>query len=246
MKSSPDLSIVIITLNEAKRLPRLLDNLSAQSWTDFEIIHVDSASKDQTLALSAQYQKQFANYTIIPMDKQGVSLGRNVGAKQAQGKRLLFLDADTQLSADFLAKSITELNDRQLDVAAVLMSTQSLPFRLKMGYALFNWGIRLTAKWYPTAIGACLFSTTSVHTHIEGFDETITLCEDCHYVLKAAKHAHTRFGVLNSRFLFDARRLTQDGIIKTGLLYLRANVRRFFCGEIRHNEIEYRFDHYRE
>jgi hypothetical protein len=45
-------------------------------------------------------------------------------------------------------------------------------------------------------------------------------------------------------FQFDTRRLEQDGLLSTGLIYLKANLRRFFCGEMQSNEIEYRFGHY--
>ena len=52
----PALSIVIITLNEEARLPRLLDNLAAQTWTDFEIIHVDSQVTFRSSARSMAYR----------------------------------------------------------------------------------------------------------------------------------------------------------------------------------------------
>lgn len=47
-------------------------------------------------------------------------------------------------------------------------------------------------------------------------------------------------------FWFDPRRLEQDGFVKMGLTYLKANVRRFFLGEMRNNEMEYQFDHYKD
>ncbi|MEF1229232.1 glycosyl transferase, partial [Vibrio fortis] len=47
-------------------------------------------------------------------------------------------------------------------------------------------------------------------------------------------------------FGFDPRRLDQDGVVETGMTYLKANVRRFFKGEMRNNEMNYQFGHYRE
>lgn len=243
--NQPKLSIVVITLNEEERLPLLLDDLAAQTWTDFEVIHVDSNSDDRTVELSAQRSDEFAHYEIITMSARGVSLGRNTGANHARAERILFLDADTRLSANFLHNAMQELERRTVDVAVVCMSAKGLAWRYKAGFALFNTGIRLTSYFFPTAIGACLFSTSHIHKTIGGFDESLSLCEDCNYVLKAHRQNRASTGVLRQRFRFDPRRLEQDGFLSTGLVYLRANLRRFFVGELHNQEIPYEFGHYK-
>lgn len=241
---TPPLSVIIITLNEQQRLPRLLQDLRAQTFQDFEIIHVDSNSEDQTVAVSRRYADQFNHYSILEMRNRGVSLGRNTGAQQAQGTRLLFLDADTRLQPDFIETSLQELSAKQLELGIVCMSSDGLPLKHVLGYEAFNLGIRATSRFFPTAVGACLFSTKDMHDLIEGFDETLSLCEDCNYALKGFQCDPQKIGVLKTRFGFDPRRLDQDGSLRTGLTYLRANVRRFFVGELHKNEIPYQFGHY--
>lgn len=81
-----------------------------------------------------------------------------------------------------------------------------------------------------------------MHERISGFDENITLCEDCDYVNRASKT--WRYRLLPITFEFDSRRLDQDGMVRTGLTYLRANLRRLFIGEMRNQEIRYPFGHY--
>ena len=242
--STPALSIIIITLNEEERLPRLLDDLSRQTWKNFEIIHVDSNSDDDTVTRSRLAAADFADYRVITMNKRGVSLGRNVGAINARGERLLFLDADSRLTPDFLQNALGELEKSDSDVGVVCMSANGLPFQYRAGFALFNTGIRLTSHVFPTAIGACLFSTPDIHRAIGGFDESLSLCEDCNYALKAHKLDKHNVTVLSTQFGFDPRRLQQDGFFTTGLIYLRANLRRFFVGELNHQEIHYPFGHY--
>ena len=242
--TTPSLSIIIITLNEEERLPLLLGDLQRQTWTDFEVIHVDSNSTDQTVGQSAQISAQFVDYHIVEMEQRGVSLGRNTGAQQARADRLLFLDADTRLVPDFLETAMLELQQRDLEVGIVCMATTGLAFRQRISFGLFNAGIRLTSYFFPTAIGACLFSEREIHDEIGGFDERLKLCEDCHYVLKASKAPLSTVGVLHSRFSFDPRRLDQDGFLRTGFTYLRANLHRFFRGELFRNQIPYEFGHY--
>jgi hypothetical protein len=52
--------------------------------------------------------------------------------------------------------------------------------------------------------------------------------------------------MLPIHFEFNPRRLKQDGVFHLGGVYLRANIRRFFKGELRNNEIDYPFGHYKD
>ena len=79
-KTMSPISIVIITLNEEKRIGRLMDDLTNQTSQDFEVILVDSNSQDATCEVVSAYQEILPNLTIQKMSAQGVSLGRNTGA----------------------------------------------------------------------------------------------------------------------------------------------------------------------
>lgn len=236
------LSIVIITLNEEKRIGHLLEDLSHQTYQNFEVIVVDSNSEDATVQVAQSYANALPDLTVEKMRTRGVSLGRNTGAKIAKHSQLLFLDADVRLEREFLECSLNEMDVRQLKVAGVCMGSKGLATKHQLGYKLFNVGLKSTQYFFPTAVGACIFSHRDVHSLIGGFDESIHLCEDCNYVLKASKSY--KFRMLDQYVFFDPRRLDQDGTFSTGFTYLRANVRRFFLGEMRNNEIEYRFGHY--
>ncbi|CAH6937038.1 Beta-1,3-glucosyltransferase [Vibrio chagasii] len=237
-------SIVVITLNEEKRISRLMEELSVQTHQEFEVIVVDSNSEDNTREVAQAYESALPKLTVHHMKERGVSLGRNTGAALAQYNRILFLDADVSLPRNFLAKALYELEENKLEVAGVYMSSKGLPLVHKFGYGLFNAGLFATQFFFPTAIGACIFSTKRAHEEIGGFDEEIVLCEDCDYVKRASKTWRFRF--LNMTFGFDPRRLDQDGVVKTGSTYLKANIRRFFKGEMRNNEMNYKFGHYKE
>ncbi|OBS94879.1 glycosyl transferase [Vibrio cyclitrophicus] len=237
-------SIIVITLNEEKCIGRLMEKLSVQTHQEFEVIVVDSNSEDNTREVAQAYESALPNLTVHHMETRGVSLGRNTGASLAQYNRILFLDADVSLPRNFLAKALYELDEKKLEVAGVYMSSKGLPLVHKFGYGVFNAGLFATQFFFPTAIGACIFSTKRVHDEIGGFDEEIVLCEDCDYVKRASKTWRFRF--LNMTFGFDPRRLDQDGVVKTGSTYLKANVRRFFKGEMRNNEMNYKFGHYKE
>lgn len=223
------LSVIVITLNEEKCIGRLMEDLSKQYFRDFEVILIDLNSDDATCEVAAAYEKRLPSLTIHKMEQRGVSLGRNTGANMANNERLLFLDADVRLEPEFLTQAINQLESKKLEVAGVYMGAKNLPFIHKAGYALFNLGLFSTQFIFPTAVGACIFSTKRVHDEIGGFDEKIILCEDCDYVKRAGKT--WRFRLLNLTFGFDPRRLDQDGVFKMGMTYLKANIRRFFSAK---------------
>ncbi|WED23622.1 glycosyltransferase [Vibrio sp. JC009] len=238
------LSIVIITLNEEKRIDRLLTDLSEQTHQNFEVILVDSNSEDATCEVAQEYQEVLPELTVHKMETRGVSLGRNTGAALAKHERILFLDADVCLEPNFLIKALEQLDKKGLEVAGVYLGSSNLPMMYRLGYNAINLGMFATQYGFPTAVGACIFSTRRAHQHVGGFDENISLCEDCDYVKRLSRTFRFRF--IPVTFQFDARRLEQDGLFSTGLVYLKANLRRFFFGEIRKNEIEYRFGHYED
>lgn len=54
----PHASIIIITLNEEKRLPRLLKELAQQTYQHFQLIVSDSNSSDKTQLVVEQFKKE--------------------------------------------------------------------------------------------------------------------------------------------------------------------------------------------
>lgn len=92
----PLFSVIIPTLNEEQFLPHLLESLSVQINTNFEVIVVDGKSKDKTMDAAARYRGKIPNMTIIE-SQRGLPLQRNNGARHAAGDWFLFSDADNIL-----------------------------------------------------------------------------------------------------------------------------------------------------
>lgn len=242
-KKNDGFSVVVITLNEARNIARILDDLCAQTYQSFEVIVVDSNSDDDTVNIAASYCGRLNLKTVVMLNR-GTSLGRNTGAEHACYEKLVFLDADVRINPYFLSDASRQLEHRRLWVAAGRINSSDTDWKMRLGIRLFDWGMMLTQFFFPTCTGACIFSTKTVHQHIGGFDTQITLCEDCDYVKRASQTF--RFRMLRVFFEFDARRLKQDGIFKLGYTYLKANVIRFFRGELKAGEIDYPFGHYEQ
>lgn len=93
----PKVSIIVTCYNLAKFLPdalRSVENLTTQDW---ECIVVDDASSDDTSAIVKTWLQDARFRYIRNPENLGLSLSRNIGAAQARGEYLLFLDADDAL-----------------------------------------------------------------------------------------------------------------------------------------------------
>lgn len=92
MSTPPDLSIVIPALNAAARLGGTLRALEeASEILNTEIIVVDGGSEDDTIARAQ------AAGAIVVSAPRGRGMQLSAGAREARGRWLLFLHADTTL-----------------------------------------------------------------------------------------------------------------------------------------------------
>lgn len=85
------ISLCMIVKNEAASLPGCLG--SAAAWVD-EIIVVDTGSTDATVDIARQYDAQVLTFDWT----DDFAAARNMGLRAAQGKWILVLDADEQLT----------------------------------------------------------------------------------------------------------------------------------------------------
>jgi len=105
-----DLSVIIITRNEAFRLQLCLAAVttacarSARSLgARVEVLVVDDASTDETRNILAAADSTLNIRVVCNTECLGRSASRNRGAIEAQGRILLFLDGDTLVSPDALS-----------------------------------------------------------------------------------------------------------------------------------------------
>jgi GT2 family glycosyltransferase len=84
------LSVIIPARNCKEDLARCLECLGRSTYRDFEVIVVDDASTDDTVAAIPASQ---AHVLALPV-QSGPAAARNRGAEAARGTYLLFLDAD--------------------------------------------------------------------------------------------------------------------------------------------------------
>jgi GT2 family glycosyltransferase len=115
-------SIIVPAHNNARELRQCLGALVAQASAETEIIVVDDASQDDCAAVAGTFG---ARVFRLPAQR-GPAAARNVGAREAQGEILLFVDADVVASPGAVARVRRAFEDRP-DVSAVFGSYDDQP-----------------------------------------------------------------------------------------------------------------------
>ena len=85
-------SIIIPSYNRANHLPKAIESVLAQSFTDWELIIVDDGSTDNTSDVVASYNDPRIKY--IYQENAERSAARNNGIRNANGEWICFLDSD--------------------------------------------------------------------------------------------------------------------------------------------------------
>ncbi len=96
---SPLVSVIIPNWNGAQHLPTCLDSLRRQTYPNLEVILVDNASIDRSVALVRQ---DYPEVVLVQLNKNlGLTGGINRGIEIAQGEIIAPLNNDTEASPDW-------------------------------------------------------------------------------------------------------------------------------------------------
>ena len=228
--SKPELSCIIITLNEEKCLPKLLNSLKKQTFKNFEIIVADFNSKDKTRKIAKKYG---CKVTIGGKP----SVARNNGAKIARGKYLVFLDADSILQKNFIEVNFNKFKDSKAGAGSVLVTPLSNKIIDKILFKIYNTLALFLSKFSPHGTGACMFIRRDIFKKIKGFNEKIVFAEDFNLFKRAKKYGG--FILLPLNINISVRRLEKDGRLKFAGKLLFGGLYRLFYKEIEKDLFDY-------
>ena len=202
----PEISVIIPTLNEEKYLPRLLDSLRNQAleWgKDFEVIVVDGHSTDRTAEIAEEY-----GCRLLVSSVRSPAYQRNMGAEQAIGDFLVFLDADTIADSSLLAKVKIRLKAGAGLVTAYISVDGKYKYAGLVNSLLFH---ILTILGIPHVNGSCMAMRKSLFMKAGGFNTETKLAEDHLLAGKVSKFSEISY--IRKQLIVDSsRRINKEGI----------------------------------
>ena len=114
---NPKVSIICPNYNRGKYLLRLLRSIQNQFFDDIEIIIVDDFSKDNSINLIKEYQKEDKRIILIRHNKtKGTLISRNIGIVNSRGEYIIMPDADDILSENILKTCYETATKNNIDM----------------------------------------------------------------------------------------------------------------------------------
>ncbi len=108
MSQSPLVSIITPVYNRSEDLPRMIESVFIQTYSNWELILVDDGSDDGSTDIAREWTKRDTRIKALTRNRQpkGASTCRNIALKQANGKFLMFLDSDDFLAPQCLQRRV--------------------------------------------------------------------------------------------------------------------------------------------
>jgi len=166
------LSFVIPAHDEAALIGDTLQCLHACAQTlqlDYEVIVVADACTDSTADIARSHGAQ-----VLEVQLRHIAATRNAGAQAAQGKRLLFVDADTWINPQAVGAALAALDAGAVGGGAHVHLQGKRVWAERMAQAMVGWFFRVSG----IAPGCFLFCTQVAFASAGGFDTRYYAGED--------------------------------------------------------------------
>lgn len=109
------ISIIVPVYNAAAYLTETIENVTRQTYRDWELLLVNDCSKDQSETVIRQYLENYPDpriHLINLPENGGAAKARNRGLMAAKGRYIAFLDADDIWAPEKLEKELAFLKEK--------------------------------------------------------------------------------------------------------------------------------------
>lgn len=220
----PKLSIIVPVYKTEKYLPKCIDSILSQTFTDFELILIDDGSPDRCGEICDEYAAKDDRIIVIHQENRGVSSARNAGLDIARGEYIGFVDSDDWIEPEMYNVMVRAAIDNITDV--VLCGFQYFDGKKD----IFNYGTEIpiagmislgqlmertlstNQKFYYGAVWNKLFRSECI-SRIR-FDIDLLLIEDWLFVLSVYQADVRTAYVINEAF-YHYTAEQNEGLSKT-------------------------------
>ena len=207
------ISFIIPAHDEEELLGLALAAITAacgQIGEPHEIIVASDASTDRTAEIAQGHGAR-----VVMLERRQIAAARNAGAKEAIGDLLIFVDADTQVTASAVAAAVRALRRGAVGGGSGVRFDGDVPLYAKMLEYLF----RILLPFFGLAAGCFLFCTRDAYGRAGGYDETLFVSEEVSFAWRLKRLG--RFVILREYVVTSARKLRTRSALELLLVGLR-------------------------
>jgi len=196
------LSVVTVTYNCGKLLPKLIDSLRRQTDQNFNWVVVDGASTDSTVSMISQAQA-WLRVTSVSEPDFGIYHALNKAVGLLKTEYYVVVGADDELSHDAVAQYRALAAEHNADLVAASVQIGHQLVRAGQGRQWLRGG---NAHVASHAVGTLI--RTELHRRFGLYSNRFVNCADMLFVLSALADPRTRLVIAE----FTAGRFCIDGV----------------------------------
>lgn len=168
MSTKPLISIVVTVYNSSRTLELCLRSLKNQTYSNVEIVVIDTHSSDNSKSIALNYADQFIEGIGPERSRK-----RNAGASFAKGKYVLIVDSDMELMPEVIEQCVDRINTNKI-IKAIVVPEKSSGYGFWSRCKTLERSFYIGIKWMEAA----RFFHKSTMLDIGGYDEENTGSED--------------------------------------------------------------------
>jgi len=212
-----DLSVILPAKNEAVLLPAALASIAAQTYPRdrVEAIVASNGSTDATVELAEAIAADLATdggpaVRVVRSHEVGIALAKNVGAAAAEGRWLVFMDADSRMSPSLLATVAARAAAGELAASIRIVADGRDP----VDHAFF-WVIENGKRLIHTRANM-FWCERGLFERLGGFDEALRHAEDLEFLLRV-RRSGVRVGHIHGEWIATSPRRLHRGPLRLGM-----------------------------
>lgn len=134
--NNPIVSIITPVYKVVNCLPKCIESVISQTFTEWEMILVDDGSPDRSGEICDEYALRDSRIKVLHKKNGGPSSARNLGIEHAQGKYIWFIDSDDWIEQGALSSIFNVMDNSNADVCFFCLNPRSnsevqIPFDFK-------------------------------------------------------------------------------------------------------------------
>lgn len=202
---TPLISVIVPVYNVKPYLRNCLDSILRQSNEDWEAIVIDDGSTDGSGEICDEYARRDKRFKAYHQENKGVSAARNVGLDHVLGNWIAFIDADDEVTSDFLE---IQKDSCKCDVIVKGFIEKGADFSCEHAVNDFDYdGVRPISRWYLRSRNNALwdkFIKKSVINETR-FDTSLKIGEDLLFFLSIVKNISHVISNKTGRYIYYQR-----------------------------------------
>jgi len=211
--SVPSVSVIISVFGQLQYTKRCLAQLeeTLAGKLDYEVLIIDDASKDGTVEFLKDLGEGYR--VFFNEENQGFAKNNNLGAREARGEYLCFLNNDVFVQGDWLRPMLRVFEQkekvgmvgnvqklagsRRYDHMGVVFAPQGNPRHYGQGF--FHRPFKRQVRQWSAVTAACCVASRERFLEFDGFDEVfLNGCEDIDLCLRMSEGGLIHFVVHDS------------------------------------------------